>query len=137
VTVELTISLQVDIPLHAGDREDIADLRADGHDLRFKWTKSRQAAPVHCYLLIEILIVGRRVREVISKPRDERELAPGLLIEIGVAATRIDGTVTTLTNSTSMPSPVVLTMAYGLEMCVSSSDYARFGSFATEIAVSV
>src|SRR5262249_50339812 len=112
---EFPVALQVEITLKISHREQVSDLRTDPADARLEIAQDWGSADVGGEVVIPIadaadlklfrdklrgaqidmhadavLVVGIRIPEIVGEADHRRELVPGLLVEIGVAAAAID-----------------------------------------------
>jgi hypothetical protein len=119
--IKSSIRLEVQISLHASNEEDLSDLRAHSKDTRFETAEKRASAGIVRDLLIcisneayEDLLLEKlrstpiemkvnaalnlrvRILEIVSKPRNTRKGVSCRRIQIGIAASAIDGTMTRL-----------------------------------------
>src|SRR5579872_1354958 len=114
---EFPIRLEIEISLQlVAERKDVADLRADADDLRLEATDAIAGSAVAADLLVDIadeadlpllgeklrstpvevhvdaiLVLRRRVDEIVGEAERAGKFMSGLRIEIGVAAAHIDG----------------------------------------------
>src|SRR4030081_2616441 len=116
--LKLEVGLQTQISLLTGDRENVADLTTDREDSGLECTDPVAGTAIRADLVIGVsneadkellrqelrcapiqveidaaLVLGGLVLEVIGETRDSRKFMSGCGVEIGVAATAIDGAV--------------------------------------------
>jgi hypothetical protein len=87
LSLELPVSLQVEIALHVPDRKNVADLRADPEHARFEVAERRARAAVAGELLIgvadqaDVKLLGQELR----RPPVEMPVDTVLVVQVGVS----------------------------------------------------